>query len=309
MLRVVFMGNPDLALPTIKLIQSSNHRIVGVVSNNLKPLGRGRKLQKTAVGEYAEEQNLKLIMPKSLNDENFLVSIKKLRPDIFVIVAYKILPARIIKIPKYGAINLHASLLPKYRGAAPIQWALMNGDKKTGVTIFQISKQVDTGDILLRKEMEIKPQDDYLSLGRRLCEMGSEMVVDALNRINNNQIKAIPQDSLLATSAPKISKDMLLINWTWSAKKIHNWIRGLSPYPGMYTIIRNKRLRIFRSEIKNKRLKSKPGTIIDCSSDFLIATGKGAISILDLQIEGKTKMSAKLFLRGFNLCEGHLVGK
>ncbi len=308
MLRIIFMGNPEFALPTIQSIESSDHTLVGVVSNPPKPLGRGRKIQKTAVGSYAEKENLNLIMPKDLNDIKFVSLIKKLRPDIFVIVEYKILPDKIIQIPRYGAINLHASLLPKYRGAAPIQWAIMNGEEKTGVTIFQIVSKVDAGDILLQKEMQIQDDDNYFSLGTRLCELGSRMVIETLNGIYNDKINYYPQNPSLVTLAPKISKEMLLINWSWDAVKIHNWIRGLSPYPGMATKIKDKRLRIFKSKVKDEINDIKPGTIINCTTHLLIATGKGALSLLDLQIEGRKRMKAERFLRGFNLNEGQIIG-
>ncbi len=308
MLRIIFMGNPEFALPTIKLIQSSNHKLVGVVSNAPKPLGRGRKIQKTSVGIYAEKERLNLIMPKDLNDNNFISEIKKLRPDIFVIVAYKILPKKIIQIPKYGAINLHASLLPKYRGAAPIQWAIMNGDKKTGVTIFQIVPKVDAGDILLQREIEIEDDDDFYSLGTRLCELGSKMIIKSLNDIYNQTIKFSTQNSSVATFAPKISKALLEINWSWDAVKIHNWIRGLSPHPGMNTKINNKRLRIFKSRAIDISYGVKSGTIIDSANCFIIATGKGSLEILELQIEGKRKMKAEKFLRGYSLTKGQIIG-
>jgi len=308
MLRIIFMGNPEFALPTIKSIQLSDHKLVGVISNPSKRLGRGRKFKKTAVGSYAEKENLNLIMPRDLNDNKFVSLIKNLRPDIFVIVAYKILPDTIIQIPKYGAINLHASLLPKYRGAAPIQWAIMNGERRTGVTIFQIISKVDAGDILLQKEMEIQDDDNYFSLGTRLCELGSRMIVESLNGIYNNRINHSPQNPSLATLAPKISKEMLSINWSWGAVKIHNWIRGLSPYPGMATRIKDKRLRIFKSKVVDKNYDFKPGTIINCTNHLLIATGEGVLSILDLQIEGKKRMKAEIFLRGFNINEGQIIG-
>ena len=308
MLRIIFMGNPEFALPTLQLIRSSGHILAGVVSNPPKALGRGRKIQKTAVGSYAEKENLNLIMPKDLNGKNFVSLIKKLRPDIFVIVAYKILPDKIIQIPQYGALNLHASLLPKYRGAAPIQWAIMNGDSKTGVTIFQIVSKVDAGDILLQKEIKIKDNDNYLSLGTRLCEVGSKMIIQSLNRVDKNTIKLFPQNSSLATSAPKISKEMLLINWSWDAFKINNWIRGLSPYPGMRTKIKKKSLRIFKSKVVDKIYDLKPGTVINSDNCFLIATGKGGLMILDLQIEGKKRMKTEIFLRGFNLDKGQIIG-
>ena len=249
-MRVIFMGNPEFALPTLKaLLSSSRHDVVAVVSNPPKPIGRGRKLRSTAVGQFAKENNLNLIETESLKYAELHDQLSALKPDVFVVVAYRILPKSLIDLPKYGAVNLHASLLPKYRGAGPIQWSLMNGDKTTGVTVFQINPWVDRGEILLQKEMDIFPDDDMLSLGMRLCNAGANLIVDALDRLENGTIHSWPQKNDLAIPAPKITMEMTVINWTWPAEKIHNWIRGLSPRPGMSTTLNGKNFRIYKTKV------------------------------------------------------------
>jgi len=303
------MGNPDFAIPTLRAIYQSGHELISVVSNPPKQMGRGRTLSYTPVGKFSKENDIPLLEPESLRSEEFINRLNDLKPDIFVVVAYRILPNTIIEIPTYGAINLHASLLPKYRGAGPIQWALMNGDEKTGVTIFQIKREVDTGDILMQKEIEILEEDNMFSLGTRLCEHGADMIIKVLDRIDRgNLIKGARQDPIMATPAPKIKKDMTIINWDWPSEKIHNWVRGLSPYPGMSTSYKGKRLRLFKTKVINGT-EMRPGSIIEINDNrLIIGTGQGALEILELQIEGRKKMHIDDFLRGIELDSGELLG-
>ena len=302
------MGNPSFAIPTLKAIQDSEHSLKAIVSNPPKPMGRGRKLQSTPVGEFAKANNIKLIEPSSLQSSSLKEKLIELRPDIFVIVAYRILPEEIINIPQNGSINLHASLLPKYRGAAPIQWALMNGDKVTGVTIFQISKKVDTGKILLQKEMEIYNHDNMLTLGTRLCSLGAGLIINVLDKIDKNSINMIEQDHDMVSFAPKINKEMRLINWHWTSIKIHNWVRGLSPMPGMYTYLGQKLLRIYKTSFINNEI-FKPGKVIESEKRLLVGTGSGVIEILELQLEGRKKLLAKDFIRGIDIVPGQILGR
>ena len=302
------MGNPSFAIPTLKAIQDSEHSLKAIVSNPPKPMGRGRKLQSTPVGEFAKANNIKLIEPSSLQSSSLKEKLIELRPDIFVIVAYRILPEEIINIPQNGSINLHASLLPKYRGAAPIQWALMNGDKVTGVTIFQISKKVDTGKILLQKEMEIYNHDNMLTLGTRLCSLGAGLIINVLDEIDKNSINMIEQDHDMVSFAPKINKEMRLINWHWTSIKIHNWVRGLSPMPGMYTYLGQKLLRIYKTSFINNEI-FKPGKVIESEKRLLVGTGSGVIEILELQLEGRKKLLAKDFIRGIDIVPGQILGR
>ena len=308
-MRVIFMGNPEFALPTLKALLSSRHDVVAVVSNPPKPIGRGRKLRSTAVGQFAKENNLNLIETESLKYAELHDQLSALKPDVFVVVAYRILPKSLIDLPKYGAVNLHASLLPKYRGAGPIQWSLMNGDKTTGVTVFQINPWVDRGEILLQKEMDIFPDDDMLSLGMRLCNAGANLIVDALDRLENGTIHSWPQKNDLAISAPKITMEMTVINWTWPAEKIHNWIRGLSPRPGMSTTLNGKNFRIYKTKVLDME-NGRSGEIKKIKYDeMVVSTGKGALSLMEVQAEGKRKMPIGDFLHGAVIQVGDRLGE
>ena len=302
------MGNPAFAIPTLKAIMQSNHELVAVVSNPPKQIGRGRSLSYTPVGKFSKENAISLIEPQNLFSDELKSELNILKPDVFIVVAYKILPDSIIAIPKYGALNLHASLLPKYRGAGPIQWALMNGDKKSGVTIFQIKPKVDTGDILLQKEVDIFNDDNMLSLGNRLCEYGANMMIEVLNTIEEEgQVSGIRQNPKLATPAPKIRKSMTQINWSWTSQKIHNWVRGLTPFPGMSTNYKGKRLRVFKTSIQSG-IKLSPGIVVEAERDrLIIATAEGALRILELQLEGKKRMKVDDFLKGFKIQPGDFL--
>ena len=307
-MRTVFMGNPEFAIPTLKALQQSNHDLVAVVSNPPKPMGRGQALMSTAVGKFAKDQGFPLIEPRSLRSQELNTQLTALNPDLFVVVAYKILPKSLIDLPRLGALNLHASLLPKYRGAGPIQWALMNGDTTTGVTVFQITPDVDTGDILLQHEIAIGADDTMWTLGMRLCEAGAKLVIEAMDALETGSISGSPQDPALATPAPKITKEMTLIDWAWPAEKIHNWVRGLSPFPGMVTTIGGKQFRIYKTAVLNRN-GNEPGTIVEFhNGSLVIATGDGLLSLLEVQIEGKKKMPAADFLRGATLKAGDRLG-
>ena len=307
-MRVVFMGNPDFAIPTLKALNNSKHELVAVVSNPPKNMGRGKIASYTPVGQFSKDNDILLLEPESLKSDNLIKALRVLKPDIFVVVAYRILPEQLIQIPYHGAINLHASLLPKYRGAGPIQWALMNGDKETGVTIFQIKPRVDSGDILYQAKVKILKEDNMLSLGNRLCNRGAKMIIKILDDLGRDiLLNPIKQDSSLVTFAPKITKEMTIIIWEWSSYKIHNWIRGLSPYPGMSTFYKGKRLRVFKTAIVRSDL-IKPGSIISNNNNLIVSTGDGALSILELQLEGKKKMKIDAFLRGIDIEIGALFG-
>ena len=307
-MRVIFMGNPEFALPTLEALLSSRHDVVGVVSNPPKPMGRGRKLRSTAVGQIAKENNLNLIEPESLKSVDFHKQLSGLSPDVFVVVAYRILPRSLIELPKNGAVNLHASLLPKYRGAGPIQWSLMNGDKATGVTIFQITSKVDTGDILLQQEIDIFPDDNMLTLGMRLCFAGAELIVDTLDRLETGMIQPYPQNNELATPAPKITKEMARIDWSWPAEKIHNWIRGLSPRPGMSTTLKGENFRVYQTKVLETGHGS-PGEITKLDkNELVVSTGAGSLSLMEVQTEGKRKMPVGDFLRGADVQAGDRLG-
>mgnify|MGYP003686388547 CR=1 FL=1 len=301
------MGNPSFAIPTLKALIRSDHNVIAVVSNPIKRMGRNNKRSLTPVGSFAVKNNITNINPESLKSENFRKKLVLIKADIFIVVAYKILPSSLINIPKYGSLNLHASLLPKYRGAGPIQWALMNGDKVTGITIFQIKRKVDTGNILFQQKVNIKKDDNMQTLGMRLCEIGADSILSVLKNIKNDKIKSYSQNSDKISLAPKITKEMLLINWSWTAKKIHNLIRGLSPHPGMYTFFKNKKVRIFKTKVLKG--PGEKGVIVSLNKEScLIGTGDQLISILEIQLEGKKKMNIIEFLMGASFSEGSTLG-
>ena len=308
-MRVVFMGNPEFAIPTLKLLQKSRHDLLAVVSNKPKPMGRGRILKSTPIGQFAKENKIKLLEPDNLNSTDFKNQLKNLEADIFLVVAYRILPEEIIGIPRHGAINLHVSLLPKYRGAAPIQWALMNGDTETGITVFQINKKVDTGDILVQKRFPIYKDDNMWTLGTRLCKSGAEIIIDSIGKIEEGSIEILTQNQKAASYAPKITKKMRCVNWSWSAIKIHNWVRGLSPHPSMYTVLNGKNMKIFKTFVE-KRSICKPGEIVNVNDDsILIGTGQDLLGLLEIQLEGKKKLPIKEYLKGSTIDKKWIFGK
>ena len=293
------MGNPSFAISSLESILQSRHKLIAVISNPPKPIGRKKIMKHTEVGNYARKNNLELIELGSFDDDDIYKKIVSLKIDIFVVVAFRILPEKYILIPRFGSINLHASLLPKYRGAAPIQWALMNGDKTTGISVFQIEKKIDTGKIIYQKKVVIDKNDNFEILSERLSNLGAEILIKAMNDIEDGKAKLLEQDNTLSTKAPKISKEMLRIKWNWPAVKINNWIRGLSPKPGMTTIFRQKKIKIIKSVVTNELLKGVPGKVNYVDKSFLkIHTSCGLLSIKELQQEGKKCMPIEEFLKG-----------
>ncbi|NHZ85920.1 MAG: methionyl-tRNA formyltransferase [Planctomycetia bacterium] len=309
-MRIIFMGNPDFAVPSLQRISESSHKILAVVSNPPKRIGRGNKIKETAVGIFAKAIGIPLLQPPKLNGKQFLQYLAWMKPDVFVVVAYKILSDRLLSIPKYGAINLHPSLLPKYRGAAPIQWALINGDSQTAVTTISLSEQVDSGAILLQKPVDIKYEDNYGTLANRLSEIGAKLVVDTLDGIESGNLSGKPQDESKVSFAPKIKSIDHQIDWKKQAIEIHNFIRAFSPFPGAYTIFNNKRLKVYSSSIvENDSDNKKCGEIVVKSKNkLIIQTGKGLLEIGEVQIEGKKRMTVEEFLRGTKLQSAMLFG-
>jgi len=293
------MGNPLFSLPSLERILESDHKIKAIISNPPKPIGRKRILKHTAVGDYSILNDIELIELDSFDNEDIFKKLVSLNVDIFVVVAFRVLPEKYISIPPFGSINLHASILPKYRGAAPIQWSLMNGDKTTGVSIFQIEKKIDTGKIITQKEINIEKNDDFSYLSNKLSYLGAEALVDSLNQIERGNVDYIEQKNSLVTKAPKITKEMLNIRWEWPARKINNWIRGLSPKPGMTALFQNKKIKILKTVVFDDKAQNSPGKIKNASNGVLdIYTGRGLISILELQQEGKKVLPIDQFLRG-----------
>jgi len=302
-MRIIFMGNPDFAVPSLQRISESPHDIIAVFSNSPKRIGRGKRIRETAVGLAAKTMEIPLLQPPKLNDRQFLQYLSWMRPDIFVVVAYKILSDRLLSIPKYGAINLHPSLLPNYRGAAPIQWALINGDSQTAVTTISLSGKIDAGEILLQETVYIDKDDNYGILADRLSKIGADLVVKTLDGIEAENLRGIQQDDSKVTMAPKIISDDYKIDWTKNAEQINNLVRAFSPSPGAFTIINGKRLKIYSSIILDSlHENTKCGKIIICNKNKLaVQTGKGLLDIREVQFEGKKRMKIEEFLRGTKL--------
>ena len=300
------MGTPQFAVEALKKIHESNYQIVSVVCPPDKPGGRGQKLKSCEVKQYAVSQNLKVLQPEKLKSPKFLSKLKNLNADLFIVVAFRMLPKEVWSIPKYGTFNIHASLLPQYRGAAPINWALINGEKKTGVTSFLIDEQIDTGAILLHKDCEIRKNENVGELHDRLMLMGAELTIETCEGIFNNKIEPkVQQNTTELKNAPKLFKSDCKIDWSKSSLEIYNQIRGLSPYPVAWTnIISNnesKTIKIFNAEYELLKHKKEITEIDISKNSFKIYTKDGVINILEIQIAGKRKMDIKSFLNGINL--------
>ena len=304
------MGNPEFAIPSLQEISKSKHQILYVISNPPKRIGRGKKIQETSVGISAKEIGIPVLQPPKLDDINFLRYIASIQPDIFVVVAYKILPSKLLSIPKYGAINLHPSQLPKYRGAAPIQWSLINGDKQTAVTTILLSEKIDSGSILLQESEVINDNDNYGTLAERLSKKGALLVVKTLDEIESNKIEAKSQDKSKVTLAPKIKNEDLIINWNNTAIEIYNRIRAFSPYPGAFTTLNSKRLKIFSATIsKDISNQGNVGKVIsDNKNNLSVQTGYGQLDIHEMQLEGKKRMDINSFLHGVKIPENTILG-
>ena len=307
-MRIVFFGNTEFSNPTLNKCNSS-YDVISVVTNHSKQMGRGRKFLETPVKSLADELKLNVMEIDNLNDESFINQLKSLSPDLFVVVAYKVLPQTILEIPKLGSINIHSSLLPKYRGAAPIQHSIMNGDEVTGVSTFLIEQKVDTGNILLQKECKIEEDDNYGTLSSKLSTIGAELLVESISKYYDGSIAPVLQDNELATLAPKIKKEDYIINWNKDASVVNNKIRAFSPYPGAYTLIDNKRLKIFKSELNKGIGYKETGKIINLSKEYFeVSCSHGSLKIYEIQIEGKKRMSSKDFIMGFQTLEGVCLG-
>ncbi|WP_448875174.1 methionyl-tRNA formyltransferase [Desulfobulbus propionicus] len=299
-LKIVFMGTPDFAVPSLQALIDSPHELVAVVCQPDRQRGRGKVLSPPPVKMLATEHNLPVLQPDSVRTEVFFSQLQDLAPDLLVVVAYgKILPLRLLEAPRLGAINVHGSILPKYRGAAPIQWAVINGETETGITIMQMDAGMDTGDILLVERTPIGPHETAGELFDRLARMGGALLGPAIDQLAAGQLIRRPQDHALATTAPMLNKEMGHIDWSLPARKLQSLIRGLDPWPSAYGFIDGKRYRFFRPEVMAHRTAEAPGTI--CRADaqgLLIATGEDCLLIGEIQPEGKKRMEAATCLRG-----------
>ena len=302
-MNIVFMGTPEFALPTLKKIYDSSHSILTVVTQPDCPKGRGQKQVDSPIKKFALKSNLPVLQPTSVNTQEFIGSLLVNRPDYIIVVAFgQILSEVFLKIPKQFCINLHSSLLPKYRGAAPINRAILNGDNRSGVTTMIMDKGMDTGDILLVDETPIELSDDAQSLHNKLSEQGAKLVLKTLSRLKKNDLLPTPQNSNLASYAPKLKKEESLIDWEMDAENIFNKIRGLSPWPGTHTLYNGKRLAILKGEIVTGESSDRPGHIERITDTGIeVGTGKNRLKIIELKPEGKKAMPVKSFLSGYKI--------
>lgn len=298
-MRLVFMGTPEFALPSLEVLVAAGCVIDSVVTGPDKPRGRGRELLPTPVKVAAQTHGIPLLQPRSTRDPEFIEALRRLSPDLIVVVAFRILPPAIIGLPSRGAINLHASLLPRYRGAAPINWALINGETSTGVTTFFLEEKVDTGEIIHQREVSIGEDDDAGSLHDRLASVGAAVVLETVRSIEAGNPPRSPQDPSKATPAPKIYRDHCIIQWERPAPLLRNLIRGLSPHPGAFTLHHGSVVKIFRSVVEPSVTRLLPGEIRSDGEVLLVGTGSTALSILEIQQEGKRRMGVREFLRGY----------
>lgn len=314
-LRIIYMGTPDFAVEPLKLLIENNYNVVGVVTNPDKPAGRGQKIQESAVKKYATDKNLKVLQPHKFRDEIFINEIKSLNADLQIVVAFKMLPEIIWDMPKIGTFNLHASLLPQYRGAAPINWAIINGDTKTGVTTFFLKHEIDTGNIIFQEEINIHENDNAGVIHDKLIHTGAQLVLKTVDAIIDNDFPQINQNEISSSKttikhAPKIFKKDCKIDWQKDINSIHNLIRGLSPYPAAWTEIKKQeenpiQLKIYKTEKEFNTHNNPIGKILTDNKSYLkIAVSGGFLIISELQQAGKKRMPITEFLKGFqNIAE------
>lgn len=311
---IIFMGTPEFAVTILDKIYSEGYNIKAVVTAADKPAGRGRKLQESDVKKYAVEKNLHLLQPERLKDPTFQDELERLNADLFVVVAFRMLPKSVWDIPKKGTVNLHGSLLPQYRGAAPINWAVINGEVKTGVTTFFINEKIDTGDLLLQKEMEISPNETAGEVHDRMMHLGAETVIETIKMIQSYEIKAIPQktEGIDLKPAPKIFKNDCLVDFNLPIDRLHNLIRGMSPFPTAWFQIKKKDqdkpkiFKVYNAQISDEKSNNEV-RFEKNDNELHLKTFHGTLNLKTIQLEGKKRMDAKQFLTGFKVDEWEII--
>lgn len=306
-MKIVFMGTPGFAVPSLNALIESEDEVVGVVTKADKPQGRGQRIESPPIKILSQQYGIPILQPEKLKTEEFFNELRIFNPDLICVTAYgKILPKNILELPPCGCINVHASLLPKYRGAAPINWAIINGEKNTGITTMLMNEGMDTGDILLQEEMPIDEEDTGETLSEKLSHIGAELLIQTIKLLKENKLSPIPQDHSKATYASMLKKEDGLIDWSKSAQEIKNSIRGTLPWPGAYTFLEGKNLKIYRAIVSLGQ--GKPGLVIISTTGTLrVATGAGAIDIHELQIEGGRRLPTEAFLSGRKIKEGIML--
>ena len=299
------MGTPDFAVASLDAIVKAGYEIAAVITAPDKPSGRGQKVNESAVKQYAEKNGLKILQPVKLKDPEFLNELKNLNADLQVVVAFRMLPEVVWDMPPGGTINLHGSLLPQYRGAAPINWAIINGETETGVTTFFLKHEIDTGDVLFSEKTPIADDETAGDIHDKLMIIGSQLLVKTIRAIESGGYQEMPQEQFASSKlkhAPKIFKEDCLVNWHNSVQNVHNFIRGLSPGPTAYTVFQNKTLKIFKAEIDQNSTDLSPGELITDGKTYLkFSCEDGSISVKDIQLEGKKRMKIDEFLRGIRI--------
>ncbi|MEN3322412.1 methionyl-tRNA formyltransferase [Mariniflexile soesokkakense] len=303
-LRIVFMGTPDFAVTTLKTLVENQYSIVGVITAPDKPAGRGQKLNESAVKQYAVSQNLNVLQPTNLKNDGFISELKALKANLQIIVAFRMLPKIVWQMPKYGTFNLHASLLPNYRGAAPINWAIINGETKTGVSTFFIDEKIDTGDMILQESIDINPEENAGILHDKLMNIGSQLVLKTVKLIQQGSIKTIPQtESTDIKTAYKLDRDNCKIDWNDSLENIYNLIRGLSPYPAAWCTLVNGNdsldIKIYAADKESTSHSHSIGTTISTKKELKVAVSNGYIIIKEIKLPGKRAMDVKSLLNGY----------
>jgi methionyl-tRNA formyltransferase len=314
-MRIVFMGTPRFAVPSLAALLEARYDLPAVVTVADTPRGRGQHIGMSAVKEFALSRSMPVLQPDRLDDPAFVARLRELQPDLFVVVAFRILPQEVYTIPSRGAFNLHASLLPKYRGAAPINWAIMNGERETGVTTFFLEQKVDTGSMILQKRTHIASDETAGELADRLASLGAEAVIETVKQVAAGTVRTVSQDDTAASVAPKIRKDDCIIPWSKTADVVHNFVRGLAPVPCAWTTFRGRTVRIYRTSVSGQppagtAQGAMPGEIVYVDKDLLLVEtgGRGLISVIEIQQEGKKRMGIAEFLRGFRLKAGDRFG-
>ena len=298
-MKIIFWGTPDFAVPSLKILQDNNHKILAVVTSPDKERGRGQKVSFTPIKEFAIKNEIQVLQPDKLKSEDFINKLKTFDCDLYVVVAFKILPREIFTIPKFGSFNLHASLLPKFRGAAPIQWTLIKGETDTGVTTFALEDKVDTGNIYLQRKIPILPVDNFGTLHDKLSLLGAEAVLETVNSIESGTAQLQKQSDALASPAPKITKENMQIDWNKAAEEIHNLVRAFSPIPGAFFLHNGKIIKVFKTKLDNS-VNLEAGNILEKSDQLFVGCAEGVIEILEIQFEGRKKMMVAEFLRGYS---------
>ena len=310
-MKIIFFGTNQFAVISLEALCNSRHELAAVVTQPDKKRGRGLKLAFPPVKVFAEKRSLKIYQPSLLKEESFIREISKISPDLLIVVSYgKILPKEVLDIPEIYAINLHASLLPKYRGAAPINWAIINGETETGITIIKMNEYMDQGDIITSRKVKIEPEDTTGSLSDRLARIGADSLLETIELIERDKVVQLSQDDRAATFAPRIKKDDARIDWSKTSVEVSNFVRGMNPHPGAFTYIGEKLVKIWKTKSLLAPEGYNAGEIVDFKKEqgIVVSTGKGCLLITELQLEGKKRMRAVEFLRGHSLRVGEKLG-